>query len=111
MPPRNAPLRTSADFGQKIQTIDLRSGAFCPTSGALGAVLAQLEHVAENRDLASAAIDLGESLERRLHRSGIGIVGIVDDANAAPIFDLHAHGKRPDFRQAATNGGQAATGA
>ena len=54
-------------------------------------VLAELAHRAEHRDRALArAGDLGEGAQRRRHRVGTGVVGVVDDAHALGAERLHA---------------------
>jgi hypothetical protein len=53
----------------------------------------ELGHVPEHRDgpAGLAAAHDREGLERRPHRLGVGVVGVVDDRDAVrPLDDLHA---------------------
>ena len=54
-------------------------------------VLAELAHRAEHRDGALAGTgDLREGAQRRRHRVGAGVVGVVDDAHPVRAERLHA---------------------
>ena len=89
---------------EQVKSIDPRlRGDPAQLAMLFGALLAELEHVAQHGDFFAPAADQRQGLQRRLHGTGVGVVAIVDDADAAPAFPLHTHGKGLGLSQTAAH--------
>ena len=84
-PPRRRPPGSRGPARRRRPARRSRSAAaVSPTRAVqLGGGRAQLGHLAEHRDQPAVAVALGEARQRRLHRRGVGVVGVVDDHAAA----------------------------
>ena len=60
----------------------------------------QFAHVAANHDPATGRVEIAQQFERRPHRGGAGVVGVVDDRRTVPMTDFAATGGRLEFGQA-----------
>ena len=69
----------------------------------LGSVRPQFRHIAKHSHAPAGAWKFFQRLQRRDHRVGVGVVGVVQHAHAFGRPDLHPHGRRPALGQAALN--------
>src|SRR3989338_5958788 len=85
--------RPRADSDERIRAL-ARHNAHIPMR--LVGVLAELEHVAQDRDSSSGCFYLSQSPERRVDRNRRRIVRVVDNQRAFRTFE-HSHPPRSEF--------------